>query len=115
MSEKFISIEEFNHLIQKWSGKTIRITKQELGDQDSVTMKLGEVDYQTDTRRIDGYEPMHVLHLHGSGTTQTDLEGAQPLPSDYYEIPLEDSSKYQFSNKRFFLSTERGTYTIEIV
>ncbi|MGP4069139.1 hypothetical protein [Halobacillus sp. B29] len=115
MDERSLSIEEFNELLQQWSGKTIRITKHELRDQDTVYMNLDHIDYSKDTRRMDDYEPLHALHLHGTGRTETDVLSVQPLPSTYYEIPLEDSTQYQFGENHFSLVTERGTYTIQLI
>ncbi|ARI75706.1 hypothetical protein [Halobacillus mangrovi] len=115
MNERTLTIEEFNDLLQQWSGKTIRITKHELRDQDTVIMNLDHIDYSRDTRRIDDYEPMHALHLHGTGRTETDLENFQPVPSSYYEIPLEDTTQYQFNDTHFSLVTDRGTYTIQLL
>ncbi|SFK08733.1 hypothetical protein SAMN04487936_10742 [Halobacillus dabanensis] len=108
-----LTIEEFNQLLQQWQGENIRIQKHELRDEDTVTMNLQEISYETNTRRLDDYTPMHVLFLHGQGQTQTSFQNAQPLPTSYYEIPLEDSTRYQHLNDRFTLETERGTYTIE--
>ncbi|WP_101841964.1 hypothetical protein [Halobacillus sp. Marseille-P3879] len=115
MTERTLTVEEFNQLLQQWSGETIKITKQELEDEDSIIMQLNDISYETDTRRLDEYEPMHALHLNGTGTTQTNEQELQPLPSSMYEIPLEDSTQYQFEGDRFSLVTERGSYTIERV
>lgn len=115
MNDRILSIEEFNRLIQQWSGENIKITKHELRDEDAVFMKLNNISYDTDTRRIDDYVPMHSVHLHGEGRTATDAQNSQPLPATYYEIPLEDSTEYKFDNQQFTLTTERGTYTIEII
>ncbi len=114
MNSQNLSVEQFNQLIQQWNGKTIRITKQELGDLDTIIMKLDEISYSKDTSRIDDYVPMHSIHFNGTGTTETDVQQVQLLPSSYYEIPLEDSTQYQYDQDRFSLVTERGTYTIEL-
>ncbi|MBM7553768.1 hypothetical protein [Thalassobacillus pellis] len=111
---QYLSIEEFNELLKQWNGETIKITKHELEDDDTILLKLSAISYATDTRRIDDYEPMHTLKLQGNGEVMTDLSESQPLPASYYEIPLEDSSKYQFDNSKFLLETDRGAYTIEI-
>ncbi|MCP3027076.1 hypothetical protein [Halobacillus sp. A5] len=115
MNERALTIEEFNQLLQQWSGETIKVTKEELEDEDTLIMQLHDISYETNTRRIDDYEPMHALHLNGTGTTQSEEQNLQPLPSSMYEIPLEDSSQYQFEGERFSLVTERGRYTIERV
>ncbi|MFC7319812.1 hypothetical protein [Halobacillus campisalis] len=114
MNERSLSVEEFNELLQKWSGQTIRIIKHELDDLDRVVMELKDISYSTNTRRSDQYEAMHTLLLNGTGVTETVASNTQPLPDSTYEIPLEDSTLYQFDNQRFSLLTDRGTYTIEV-
>ncbi|WP_053220305.1 hypothetical protein [Virgibacillus senegalensis] len=112
---QFLSIEEFNELLQQWNGKKIKVTKQEIGDYDETILQLNAVSYDTDTRRLDDYQAMHKLQLNGNGKMLTDTENAQPLPDQVYEIPIEDSSLYQYDDSRFSLTTDRGTYTIELV
>lgn len=113
MGQQYLTIEEFNQLLQKWNGKKIEISKKELEDQDKTIMELESISYEKNTRRMDEYEPMHALILNGSGKVMTDMEHSQELPSSYYEIPLEDSTLYQFDDTQFSLITDRGTYTIE--
>ncbi|WP_082232135.1 hypothetical protein [Halobacillus massiliensis] len=113
MSEQ-LSIEQFNEKLQQWSGQTIKITKQEQGDEDTIFMDLNEVSYSTNTRRSDEYEPAHELQLTGKGQTETDRGEYEPLPSPVYEIPLEDSAQYQYDDRRFSLITDRGSYVIEL-
>ncbi|QTM98749.1 hypothetical protein ERJ70_05235 [Sediminibacillus dalangtanensis] len=111
---QFLSIEGFNQLLQQWNGKTIKVTKQEIGDYDETVLRLNAVSYDTDTRRIDDYQAKHKLQLNGDGTMLTDAANAQPLPDQVYEIPIEDSTLYQYEDSRFSLTTDRGTYTIEL-
>lgn len=114
MEQLFLSVEAFNDLLQQWSGQPITITKHEMEDVDEIRMQLQNVSYATNTRRIDGYVPMHALHLNGAGETQTSGANFHPLPDALYEIPLEDESLYEFDGKQFILSTERGVYKIEL-
>ncbi|MDL4840892.1 hypothetical protein [Aquibacillus rhizosphaerae] len=114
MTQRYLSVEEFNELLQKWNGQTIKITKNELDDDDKTVMELNSISYARDTRRIDDYEPMHALYLNGTGYVQTDANEPQSLPESHYEIPLEDSTLYQYNNSQFHLITDRGTYTIEV-
>lgn len=114
MNQQNLTVEQFNELIKQWNGKTIKITKQELGDQDTILMHLDGISYSKDTSRIDDYVPMHSVHFNGTGTTETTEQQVQPLPSSFYEIPLEDSTQYQFDQTQFSLVTQRGTYTIEL-
>lgn len=113
MDVQFLTIEEFNDLLQQWNGETIKISKHELDDLDETLMTLQDISYERNTRRIDDYEPMHALHLNGTGRIETDADNAQPLPSSVYEIPLEDNSLYEFDGEQFLLSTSRGVYKIE--
>jgi hypothetical protein len=114
MKQQYLSVEEFNELLQQWNGKTIRISKQEIDDRDDTLLELNSISFSKDTRRIDDYEPKHALQLNGSGKILTDENEFQPLPSSHYEIPLEDSTLYQFDESQFSLITDRATYTIEI-
>lgn len=74
---------------------------------------LNLISYQKDTKRIDGYKPIHSLELHGVGIIQTDASQLQPLPKSFFEIPLEDSTLYHYDNAKFSILTHRGAYTIE--
>ncbi|QKY70788.1 hypothetical protein [Lentibacillus sp. CBA3610] len=114
MELQFLTVEEFNDLLQQWSGETIKISKHELDDMDETLMTLEDITYEHNTRgRIDDYEPTHALHLNGTGTIETDTSEVQSLPSSVYEIPLEDSSLYEYDGHQFLLSTTRGVYKIE--
>ncbi|MCG1027700.1 hypothetical protein J5S49_05300 [Virgibacillus halodenitrificans] len=114
MHQQYLSIEQFNKLLYKWNGKTVKIAKQELDDYDEVMMRLDRISYETDTRRLDDYEPMHSLHLNGIGEIENASNHFEPLPSPLYEIPLEDTSLYQFDGERFSIVTDRAIYTIEV-
>ncbi|UOR13097.1 hypothetical protein [Halobacillus amylolyticus] len=114
MSHEYLSVEEFNELLHKWSGEKIKISKQELDDHDETLMELNSISYSRNTRRMDEYEPMHALQLNGAGKIQTEAADPQTLPSAFYEIPLEDTTLYQFDDSRFSLITDRGIYTIEL-
>lgn len=113
MTEQYLSIEGFNDQLQQWNGNTVKISKHELEDVDETIIELQDVTYETNTRRMDDYQPMHTLKLNGTGKIENEAHNLQPLPSSVYEIPLEDSSHYQYDGSRFILTTDRGTYTIE--
>nr|WP_237648599.1 hypothetical protein [Sediminibacillus terrae] len=115
LAQQFLSIEEFNQLIQQWNDKTIKVTKQEIGDYDETVLRLNAVSYDTDTRRVDDYQAKHKLLLRGDGTMLTDAANTQPLPNQVYEIPIEDSTLFQYDDERFSLTTDRGSYTIELI
>lgn len=114
MGQDLLSIEAFNELLNKWNGKKIKIAKHEIGDDDETFMKLRDISYAKDTRRIDDYVPKHALQLNGVGEVENEDNELEPLPSSEYEIPLEDSAEYQFDGNKFTLNTDRGVYTIEL-
>ena len=114
MEEHFLTVEQFNELLKQWDGKTIKISKHELDDLDETVLDLSAISYTTDTRRLDDYEAMHTLNLNGDGKTLTTAEQFQPLPASLYEIPLEDTSLYEFDGKCFIISTDRAVYKIEL-
>ncbi|WP_407272111.1 hypothetical protein [Radiobacillus sp. PE A8.2] len=114
MTEQYLSVEQFNEMLQQWHGKKIKISKDELDDHDETILELNSISYTKNTRRIDDYEPMNSIVFNGTGKIQTDDSQLQPLPSSYYEIPLEDSTLYQYDESQFSLITDRGNYTIEL-
>lgn len=115
MKKQFLSIEEFNEMLNQWNGETIKVSKEEVGDVDELVMSLESISYQTDTHRIDDYEPKHTLQLNGRGKVETEFSNMEVLPESMYEIPLEDSSTYAFDGSQFRLTTDRGVYTIKAI
>ncbi|CDQ38059.1 MULTISPECIES: hypothetical protein [Virgibacillus] len=115
MPDQFLTIEQFNKLLKRWNGKRVKIAKQELHDYDETIIDLSAVSYETNTRRIDDYQPLHALHLNGVGEIENASNHLEELPMSMYEIPLEDTSLYQFDGERFALVTDRAIYTIEVV
>ena len=114
MGYRTLTIEGFNDLLQQWSGKKVKIVKHETGDLDETFIELRAVSYAKENPTIDGYEPLHSLHLNGAGVIETTMNNYEALPSDLYEIPLEDDALYEFDGTRFIVSTSRGVYTIEL-
>lgn len=115
MEQHFLTIEQFDELLKQWNGNSVKVLKYEMDDLDETVLDLSSISYSTDTRDIDGYEAMHTLNLNGDGQIQTVASQFQPLPSALYEIPLEDSSLYEFDGNRFIISTNRAVYKIELV
>ncbi|WP_152657797.1 hypothetical protein [Oceanobacillus sp. CFH 90083] len=115
MENGFLSIEEFDALIQQWNGKRIKITKHEIDDIDQTIINLQSISYDQNIRRIDSYIPKHSLLLNGDGQIEilTAMDN-EPLPSSNYEIPLQEDSLYEFNGKKFFITTDRGVYKIEL-
>lgn len=114
MEQHFLTIEQFNELLKKWNGKTVKITKLEMDDLDETILDLSAILYSAETKDIDGYEAMHTLNLNGDGIIQTTADQFQPLPATLYEIPLQDSSLYEFDGSCFIISTDRAVYKIEL-
>lgn len=112
MDNKFLSIDEFNEQLKQLTGKQISISKMEMEDVDNISIRLDRVSYEKDTNRIDDYEALYTLILHGDGVIETDLNTSQPLPSSAYDIPLDGKSLYEFDGEHFIISTSRATYKI---
>src|SRR5690625_1648844 len=115
MEQQFLSIEQFNDLLNEWSGNNIKISKLELDDLDETIMALEKITYVNEIPTIDGYEPVHTLQLNGTGIVQTENRVSQPLPSSIYEIPLEANTLYEYNGSTFLISTHRGAYKIELL
>ncbi|AVR00821.1 hypothetical protein OBCHQ24_18045 [Oceanobacillus iheyensis] len=113
--DQYLTIEKFNKLLTKWSGKRVRVVKQEIDDCDELIIDLRAVTYESNPHRLDEYTPLHSLQLNGTGQVENSAQNMEQLPSSVYEIPLEDSSLYQFDGSRFALTTDRGIYTIEVI
>jgi hypothetical protein len=112
MEYAFLSVEEFNQLLNQWNGQSIKVSKHEMNDLDETLMDLEHISYANNTRRIDDYEAKHALQLNGSGNIIDDTNDLQSLPASSYEIPLEDNTLYAFDGSRFLLRTSRGVYQI---
>lgn len=110
---KFITIEQFNDLLKKWNDDKIKISKLEMDDLDQIVMQLEKVSYKNEIPTIDGYEPIHTLQLNGLGMIHTENDVSEPLPSSFYEIPIENDTLYEFDGITFIISTDRGVYKIE--
>lgn len=113
MEYQTLTLEGFNDLLQKWSGKRLKIVKHESGDVDETLIDLSVVSYAKEPPSIDGYVPQYSLQLNGDGVIETMMNSYEALPSNLYEIPLEDDTLYEFDGTRFIISTSRGVYTIE--
>ncbi|HLR79678.1 MAG TPA: hypothetical protein VK119_03745 [Bacillota bacterium] len=112
MDQHFLSIEQFDELLHQWIGFPIIIEKIELQDKDEIQMHLDHINYAKNTPSEDGYQGIYALQLNGEGTIQT-MNDNQPLPEHIYEIPIEETSLYEFNGSQFLLSTERGIYKMK--
>ncbi|MGM8212824.1 hypothetical protein ACLIBH_08520 [Virgibacillus sp. W0430] len=112
--DHFLTIEEFNDQLSKWTGQEVTVSKLEMDDVDEVALVLESISYNKDVERLDEYEAIYTLELNGAGTIETEYgqNSQQPLPSRMYEVPLEDSTLYEFDGMQFIISTDRAAYKI---
>jgi len=110
----FLSIEEFNELLNQWKGQYIKVSKHELEDLDETLMDLQNVSYKKNDGTIDDYQSKYTMQLNGNGQIYTDNNQFRPLPHNQYDIPLEEDTLYEYDGNQFIISTERGIYKIEI-
>lgn len=115
MRQPFLSIEQFDQLLQKWAGRTVKITKHEMDDIDETILNVKNITYTKNGRSIDGYVSMYSLLLNGDGDISTTMNSMEELPHSMYEIPLQDDSLYEFDGEKFLISTDRGVYKIGLV
>ncbi|HLR52238.1 MAG TPA: hypothetical protein VK072_05110 [Candidatus Avamphibacillus sp.] len=114
MDKLFLSIEEFNELLNQWKGQYIKVSKHELEDLDETLMDLENVSYKKNDGTIDDYQSKYTMQLNGDGQIYTDNNQFRPLPQNQYDIPLEEDALYEYDGNQFIISTERGIYKIEI-
>lgn len=113
MAGKSLSSKTFYERLNQWVGQNIKIFKEEIGDDDETLMALESITHVNHTVSGDDYIPAHTLQLNGSGAVENEDDQLEPLPKSEYEIPIEDSTTFQFDGDKFKLKTERGIYTIE--
>lgn len=114
MEQIFLTIEEFNELLNQWKGNHIKVSKFELEDLDETLIELNNVSYYKNDGTIDDYSSKYTMQLTGDGEVYTDNQQFRPLPGNAYDIPLEEDTLYEFDGNQFIISTERGVYKIEI-
>lgn len=112
MEESRLNIEKFNDQLQQWCGQKIRIVKEEMDDLDETLLELDDVSYAGGSS-IDDYIPKYALLLKGNGVVGTTMNNYEELPSESFEIALEEDTVYEFDGKRFFIKNSRGVYMIE--
>ena len=105
---------ELNELIaslKKWDGRDLLISKQENGDRDQTVLRLEDIEMKSRGNTIDGYVSDASLQLKGMGrAVLNDTE--VPMPSASYDIPIDAVYDVHFDGMRFYMSTDRGSYTI---
>ena len=112
MVESRVTIEEFNDQLKKWNGQKIRIVKEEMDDVDETLLALDDISYVKGSS-IDDYIPKYALLLKGKGVVETTMNHFEELPSEAFEIPLDEDTIYEFDGERFFIRNARGVYVIE--
>ena len=73
-------------------------------------INLDEVSYAKENHDEDDYEPRYALHLNGPGKIGTTENNFEDLPSDKFEIPLEDDALYEYDGSRFLLTTSHAEF-----
>lgn len=114
MKKGNLTIEEFNEALRQWSGKRVKVVKHEMEDRDETLIDLNEVSYAKGSS-IDDYVPEYSMRLNGNGMIETTENNYEELPSDEFEIPLEENALYEYDGEKFMLSTSRGVYTLELL
>lgn len=114
MKKGSLTIEEFNVLLREWSGKKVKVVKHELEDRDETLINLDAVSYEKGSS-FDDYEAQYALQLNGEGMVETTEDNYEKLPSNEFEIPLEEDAHYEFDGEQFIMETSRGRYTIELL
>lgn len=113
MAGKNLSSKAFYERLNQWVGHNIKIFKEEIGDDDETLMALKSITHENHANSGDDYIPAHTLQLNGSGAVENEDNQLEPLPTSEYEIPIEDSTIFQFDGDKFTLKTDRGVYIIE--
>lgn len=102
--------------IQKWldehKNMILNIRKEEDGDLDSARMKLRDVKFVSH-EDTDDYLSAQAFLLMGEGSIKTDA-GREELPAQTFEIALTDKWFSAVDDQSLHLSTERGSYAIEL-
>lgn len=117
MSKHFLSMQDLDDRLKALQGSEIEVEKKEQQDLDVVHISLEKVAYDKDFHKFDEYEAKYTLELHGTGTIETDVGNAVPLPSPVYEIPLDQDTmrEYEEDDDELIISTERAVYKIRKV
>lgn len=104
-------INELLSFLKTWDGKQILISKEENGDRDQTIINLENITMANQGETIDGYVSPISLQLQGEGrAVMSDTE--VPMPSTTYDIPISALQDAHFDGMRFYMSTDRGNYTI---
>src|SRR5699024_4653817 len=82
-----------------------------MDDLDETLLELEDISYAKGSS-IDDYIPKYALLLKGNGVVETTMNHYEKLPSEAFEIPLDEDTIYEFDGKRFFIKNQRGVYMI---
>ncbi|HET7657176.1 MAG TPA: hypothetical protein VFK37_02710 [Bacillales bacterium] len=111
MKNTQVELSELIASLKKWDGRDLLISKQENGDRDQTVLKLENIEIKERGQSIDGYVSDASLQLKGQGRAL--LEDTEvPMPSASYDIPIDALYDAHFDGMRFYMSTDRGSYTI---
>lgn len=107
------SPDKIRNWFDRHKQKELQIRKEENGDRDVSTITLEDVEF-VQHHDVDGYLPSQAVVLKGEGTVLA-ADGEKPLPGKTYEIALTDQWFSAADERSLHLSTERGTYLIEVI
>lgn len=106
------SPENIRAWLEAHKDQVLKIEKEEDGDLDQATIRLQDVEY-VEHHDTDDYLSDQALLLKGEGTVRA-AEGEAKLPAGIYEIALTDQWFSASDDQSLHLSTERGSYRIEV-
>ncbi len=104
-------IKQLQEWLNRYTGTTLVIEKQELDDTDIVHFVLSDVDERSQDNEIDDYLESALL-LRGEGRTQNAEGESVPVPGDTYEIITNDLRIDEINDEHVHLTTERATYKV---
>ncbi len=104
-------IKQLQEWLNRYTGTTLIIEKQELDDTDLVHFTVSSIDERSQDNEIDDYLESALI-LRGEGRTQNDEGESVPIPGDTYEIITNDLRIDEINDEHVKLNTERAAYTL---
>lgn len=112
-----VGMQQSTETIRRWFDrhrqKELWIRKEEGGDLDVSRLRLEDVEF-VQHQDAEGYLSAQAVLVKGDGTIAA-ADGEQPLPGRTFEIALTDRWFSAADDSSLHLSTERGSYRIEVV
>lgn len=100
--------------LERHTGNTILIRKEEQGDLDTIEVRLDRIDYKQESGQgWDDYTDGSALLLHGTGQIIVEQD-RHPLPGDTFVIPVKGLSEINLSDRELRFQTERASYRLTV-